>query len=485
MWTSATAAPKNPRRLLAIVAALATVAVLTGLGTSRLHRTSLSSSAHGPTGPVYNGQESNFIELVNYEPLEGVHCPWMPGANTAGTSELTWELASARFESPLEAAQSSLPASAKSTAQPAGGDIRPIRTIEDPYSVFAAIAVDPVHDEVVMSDENLFSLLVYGRTTNSKGVAEPRRKIGGLHSRMEFICGVAVDPDTRDIYTVNNDTLDNMVVFSPDARGDAPPTRELQVDHGAWGVSLDREHNEIAVTIEHYNKIAFDSKTAQADAGPVRFIQGAQTGMADPHGVYVDAKNDEVVVTDHGAWHLVQSGQSGSVSRGGGGDQAAFSRRESSGGRFQAPSIRVFSRTASGDVAPLRVIEGPHTQLRMPQGVAVDSESDQILVANDGGNSILFFPRTAQGDMAPVRTIEGPATGVKNPNGVAVDAAHNEVWVTNWGDHSATVYPRTAQGNVAPLRTIRTAPPHTPQSGLGNPGAVAYDPVRQEIAVPN
>jgi len=66
-----------------------------------------------------------------------------------------------------------------------------------------------------------------------------------------------------------------------------------------------------------------------------------------------------------------------------------------------------------------------------------------------------------------------------------VDAAHNEVWVTNWGDHSATVYPRTAQGNVAPLRTIRTAPPHTPQSGLGNPGAVAYDPVRQEIAVPN
>jgi DNA-binding beta-propeller fold protein YncE len=426
------------------------------------------------------------FELVNYQPLDGMQCPLVKSpVEVADTwSAESWELASARFLEAQQAAKSS--ASSASPARPLGGDLRPVRTVEDPYSTFAAIAVDPVNDEVIMSDENRFNLLVYGRTINPKGVAEPRRQVGGLHSKMEFICGVAVDPLSREIYTVNNDTLDNLVVFSPDARGDVPPARELHVDHGAWGISLDREHDEIAVTIEHYNKVSFYSRTAQGDAGALRYIQGPQTGLADPHGVHVDTKHDEVVVTNHGAWHLVQPGQGGSVSRGGGTRQrAASSPRPSSWGRFDLPSVRIFARTASGDVAPLRSIQGPHTKLSLPQGVFVDPESGQILVANDGGNSILFFARTAEGDVAPVRTLEGPATGINTPNGVAVDSVHHEIWVSNWATHSATVYPIDAQGNTAPLRTIRSAPENTPQPGLGNPGAVGYDSKKQEIVVPN
>jgi len=136
-------------------------------------------------------------------------------------------------------------------------------------------------------------------------------------------------------------------------------------------------------------------------------------------------------------------------------------------------------------VAPLRVIQGPNTQLNLPLGIYVDSEHDEIAVANDGGNSLLIFSRTAQGNAAPSRVIKGPATGLKNPSGVFIDTRHNEIWASNWGNHTATVYARTAQGNTAPLRTIRSAPPNAPLPGIGNPGAVAYDPVREQILVPN
>jgi DNA-binding beta-propeller fold protein YncE len=136
-------------------------------------------------------------------------------------------------------------------------------------------------------------------------------------------------------------------------------------------------------------------------------------------------------------------------------------------------------------MAPLRTIQGPKTQLNLPLGVAVDADRNRIVVANDGGHSILFFDRTARGDVAPTHAIKGPATDLENPAALYIDTKHDELWVSNWGDHSATVYPRDARGNVAPLRRIRTAPAGTPLAGLGNPGGVAYDSRRDQLLVPN
>lgn len=366
---------------------------------------------------------------------------------------------------------------------PLGGDIPPSRVIRDPYSVFSGIAVDTLNDEVVIADDNLSTLLVYSRTLMSEGIAEPARRIGGSKTKIDFICGVAIDPLSREIYTVNNDTQDNLLVFSHEQNGDAAPSRELKVDHGAWGVALDGDHNEVAITIQHINKISIYRKTAVGDEKPLRVIQGPTTGLADPHGIFIESKNNEIFVTNHGSWHLVETGVSQST-------EDWFSRLEipsliPSRARFEAPSIRVYSRTANGDIAPLRTIQGPKTKLNLPLGIYVDRERNEIAVANDGGNSVLVFDRTAHGDVAPVRTIAGPATGLKNPAGVFIDTKNDEIWVSNWGNHSATVYPRTAKGNVAPLRTIRSAPRDAPLPGLGNPGAVAYDPKRDQLLVPN
>jgi len=62
---------------------------------------------------------------------------------------------------------------------------------------------------------------------------------------------------------------------------------------------------------------------------------------------------------------------------------------------------------------------------------------------------------------------------------------NDEVWATNPGDHSITIYKRTAQGNAAPLRRMRGAPEGTPAPGIGNPGGIAYDPMREQLLVPN
>ena len=106
-------------------------------------------------------------------------------------------------------------------------------------------------------------------------------------------------------------------------------------------------------------------------------------------------------------------------------------------------------------------------------------------MANDGDNSILVFRVTDSGDVAPIRVLKGPKTQIQNPAGVFVDTVNDELVVANMGNHRATVYRRTAHGDAPPIRTIRTAPENTPALQIVNPGSVAYDTKRDELIVPN
>ena len=54
--------------------------------------------------------------------------------------------------------------------------------------------------------------------------------------------------------------------------------------------------------------------------------------------------------------------------------------------------------------------------------VAAAAEAqDELFVAN--GNSITVFSRTASGNTAPLRTLTGPALGLAPPGGIAVTVA--------------------------------------------------------------
>jgi DNA-binding beta-propeller fold protein YncE len=149
------------------------------------------------------------------------------------------------------------------------------------------------------------------------------------------------------------------------------------------------------------------------------------------------------------------------------------------------PSITVYSKNATGDTPPVRVIQGPKTGLNWPTGIAIDQDRGDLYVTNDTTDAILVFDADASGDVAPRRVLKGAKTGLKNPTGLALDMQHGELWVANFGNHTATAYRLNAQGDTAPLRTIRAAPQGTPSLMIGNPGAVAYDTRREEILAPN
>jgi hypothetical protein len=143
---------------------------------------------------------------------------------------------------------------------------------------------------------------------------------------------------------------------------------------------------------------------------------------------------------------------------------------------FLGHSVTVYSRTANGNVAPLRIIRGPATGLLNPAGLAVDTVNNEILVANI--RSITVYRLMACGNAVPLRTIIGALTELAQPIGLAVDTVNDEVLVAN--ENSITVYNRTASGNVAPKRIISG-----PATGLLNPAGLAVDTVNREIVVAN
>src|SRR5438034_10733973 len=116
-------------------------------------------------------------------------------------------------------------------------DRAPQRAIKDQYPSFSAVAIDPEENMLVVTDENLFQVLEYDRRENTPPRArltEPKRVISGPNTRAEMLCGVYIDPVTKEVYVLNNDTQNWLPVFSRDARGNATPSRYLAAPHGTF-----------------------------------------------------------------------------------------------------------------------------------------------------------------------------------------------------------------------------------------------------------
>lgn len=398
-------------------------------------------------------------QLISIQPLpaaESQMCEWAPVRSVA---MLPQERLSARGP----AAASAEADLRKST----DSDRAPVRVIRDTYPTYSAIAVDPKAGEVFLEDENLFGIKVFNRTDNTPPTAsftEPKRVLGGMKTKLEFNCGLYIDPGNGDVYSVANDTVDTMVVFPHDAKGNVAPMRELKTPHGTYGVAVDESAQELYLTVEHNNAVVVYPKNASGNTKPTRDLEGDHTRLADPHGISIDNKNKWMFVSNHG--HMKN-------------------RKIPGSGRFEPPSINVYPLQATGDTAPLRVISGARTQLNWPAAMYLDQEHGEMFVANDAADSILVFRETDNGDAAPLRVIQGSRTGLKNPTGLYLDTKNQELWVSNMGNHSATAFARAASGDVAPLRTIRSAPAGSVALAIGNPGATAYDTKREQILVPN
>ena len=140
------------------------------------------------------------------------------------------------------------------------------------------------------------------------------------------------------------------------------------------------------------------------------------------------------------------------------------------------PQVAAFARLADGGARPTREIAGQNTLFtRTMHDMAYDPVRDEIVVPQFYAYAILTFRGDADGDVAPVRKIFGPSTQLKNPQALAIDPIHGEIFVPQ-GDR-VLVFPRDADGDVAPIRILGGA-----NSGL-RAGRVTVDPVHNLLIV--
>ena len=355
----------------------------------------------------------------------------------------------------------------------------PQRVIKDQYPSFSAVAIDAETNMLVVTDENLFQILEYDRRDNTPPQArltEPKRVISGTNTHAEMMCGAYIDPVTKEIYVVNNDTQNWLPVFGRDARGNVAPSRYLAAPHGTFGIAVNELTQQLFLTVQHQNSVVVYRKQATGEEKPLRQIAGGDTQLEDPHGIALDTKNKLMFVSNFGNAQVNPSVADGPLGN-----------RRASGayGKFEPPSITVYPLDASGNTKPLWTIEGPQAQLNWPSHLAFHEERQELFVANDADDSILVFRATDKGNVAPVRVIKGPNTTIKNPPGITLDVKNGEIAIASMGTHAVLFFPVTANGDVKPLRIIRGGPADQAALNIGNPGAVGYDTKRGQILVPN
>ena len=396
---------------------------------------------------------------------------------------------------------STSPAASPSDERPTRIDRAPVRTLaKAPYAAYSAVVVDPKREEIVAQDEGRTNILIYDRLANTPpgaAVAEPKRTIGGPLKKISTNCGVYVDPANGDIYSVSGDVQTTLTIFSREAKGNVPPNRQLDTPLRSFGIAADEQSQEMFLTIQHPPAVVVWRKTAQGKESPIRILEGDKTQLADAQGIALDTKNQLLYVSNRGATSAIKPGMEFSgIPVAGEGEartwlspdnwfDSYWERYVPGSGRFASPSITVYPLKASGNTPPLRIIQGPQTQLNWPTHIHVDVEHQELFATDPTGDSVQVFRATDSGDVAPIRVLKGPKTKLSHPFGVFVDEANQELVVANSNNHAITVYRRTAEGDPPPIRTIRSAPEGTKSLMVGSIGSLGYDSKRNEILAPN
>ena len=109
------------------------------------------------------------------------------------------------------------------------------------------------------------------------------------------------------------------------------------------------------------------------------------------------------------------------------GCRSRFTTRSLSRTEIESWFIR---ETANGDVAPIRIIQGPDTQLRHAQSLAVDPINNILVIGTNRGEeepenrsldgALVIFNRTDNGNVKPRAIIRGPKSGIIRINQIQV-----------------------------------------------------------------
>jgi hypothetical protein len=238
--------------------------------------------------------------------------------------------------------------------QAGDGSVVALRTFCDPVS---ASSYDAMRDREVMGAATTLM--------NPKGIA------------MAHAAGVVLVADVGD---------GTVKAFGAAAAGDVAPLATLTLPTSAWDLHYEEEADRLFLAMTDGTVGVIDGFEAGGWAGPVdRVITPVDSGGTaigtNLHGIDYDAATDTLVVTDVGAAN------------------AAASPDFASDG-----SIYVLAGASSADgmVEPIRVIEGPATQLGNPVDLVLDGGDARI--AEKAGGMLLVFRDVmsgTSGDIAP------------------------------------------------------------------------------------
>ncbi len=290
--------------------------------------------------------------------------------------------------------------------------------------------------------------------------------------------------------------------------------------------------DELQEQITVYNRLD-NTPPRAAMTEPKRVIGGVRTNIRSNCGVYVDQSIGDIysVNGDVTNWMSVFPREArGNVTA----DRSLHTPHRTFGIAVDeeaqelfltinhAPAVVVYRKMASGEEAPLRILEGDKTQLMDVQGIALDTENQLMFVANRGARSrnknnlgwaralkkgertweipqqieawrnfipgsgefslpsITVYPLKASGNTPPLRVIQGPATKLNWPAHLSLDLERHELFVANTVTDEILVFRTNAKGNVAPARTLKG-----PRTGLKSPHGIYVDVKNEEIVVAN
>jgi hypothetical protein len=274
---------------------------------------------------------------------------------------------------------------------------------------------------------------------------------------------------------IANQGASTVTEYAPGAFGDAVPILKIAGADtniaGPFGVALDAG-GQVYVTSNSTNSVEEFGVGVHGNVAPTAEISGPDTQLAGPNGIAIGASgrifvaNSTSTITAYGrgangdAQPIVISGSNTQLA---GPQGLAVSDRlyvANSGGN----SILEFAASATGNVSPLATIAGPDTGISSPESVAVNA-AGYITVGNASGSLEEFAPG-ATGDATPIAAISGAATGLNGPFGAGIDA-NRRLFAANFGPSSVTEYDPDATGNVAPSISLSG-----PQTGLKFPGSL-------------
>jgi len=296
------------------------------------------------------------------------------------------------------------------------------------------------------------SITVY--PMNASGDAPPTRIIQGPKTQLGWPAFIALDEERQELYVANS-WPHAILVFRATDSGDVAPIRVITgMNTGLdnpYGIALDKKNGEIAVAnYGNYTATVYPQMT-DGDTPPLRTIRLAPEGtqvaiFQHLSAVEYDSKRDEI---------LMQS-------------------------CIAQPQMVAFAHGAmSGDDQLTRILAGQDTfQSRAMHDMRYDPIHDEIVFANPIGQAVLTYRGGASGNEAPLRVIQGPQTGMIYSHFVELDPVHHELFVPD--KDKIMVFDRTAHGDVAPIRVLEG-----PDTGLSGDGRfMAVDPINDLLVVP-